>query len=1062
MPLRSVIGRKAAMVAWLFLISSASAGLLRAQTYFFDTYGLRQGLSEQKVYTLLQDSKDYLWLGTANGLSRFDGKDFKNFYTSDSLPVGGVKCILEDSLGYIWFGHLSGGGISRYDGKKFEKVVFDSITITGDVTGIAIVKGKLWFTSASDGAIQCDFPVSDIKHVKGRLYMGKEGLSDRVVGLTTNRDGSLICFAEDAGLKKYNIKEDKFGNYIVPQLTSYFSITSLLEDNSGNIWVGTYNGGLYRYIISESRMVFYDLIREGLKSNFVSCITEDSHGRIWAGTFGGGIAVFDGGKILKYDESNGLEAAKIYDIIEDREGNMLIADYDNGLTIYKGNILTVNDKSILPDSTVNAIYQDKSGTMWFGTKAGISRYSLWSDKKPVFYFEKGNSPFEDIRFFREDRGGNLWIGANKGGVVLYNSKTSGFEANKEINRELVKNSDGKVSAIEIDKQNRLWVGTDDGVIVGADNPMRYSLSESFPFTIGAVTSLYCDPSGNMWIGAEPGYKKPGLIKYDVLKNKFVPFYSLQGIIPRTMEMDSLGVMWIGTNDGVKAFKDDSIISTVKAENGLLSDLISLLKIGKDGSIYIGTNKGLNRYFPSTGRIFSYTQKNGFTGIEAKPNAVFESGSRELWFGTAYGAIRLSPEKISPVPPEPKIYISGMKVNLGDVYMRNDMKLKHNMNNLEFEFFSISFSNPDLIRYKIRLEGANEDWRQPLEQTRAIYSSLSPGKYTFMVKASDSQGVWSKEPTVFHFTIRPPYYLSWWFILAAGILILVVIIVYINIREKNLIREKMLLEQKVAERTAEVVQKSMIIEEKNRDITASIRYAERIQRAMLPPEETLPDGFVYYLPKDIVSGDFYWMYDNGDCCFIAAVDCTGHGVPGAFMSIIGHNSLNRVVRELGLIKPSEIMDRLNTEVVCTLLQRHEKSITDGMDMALISYNRKELTLEFAAAYNPLYIVRKGEVYVYKGDRFSIGISTFDKKEHFTNQVVEIRHGDMIYLCSDGYADQFGGPGSRKYKSGNVRKLLCEIYKQPLRKQKERLERELMEWKGDNEQVDDIMFIGIRVP
>jgi serine phosphatase RsbU (regulator of sigma subunit) len=404
----------------------------------------------------------------------------------------------------------------------------------------------------------------------------------------------------------------------------------------------------------------------------------------------------------------------------------------------------------------------------------------------------------------------------------------------------------------------------------------------------------------------------------------------------------------------------------------------------------------------------------------------------------------------------------MKVNLKDVPMRNYMKLKHNMNNLQFEFYSISFSNPDMVRYKIRLKGANDEWRQPSEQTRAVYPSLAPGKYTFMVIASDSQGVWSKEPSVFHFIIRPPFYLSWWFILVSTFIILAIIIVYVKTREKSLIREKMHLENKVKERTAEVVQKSMIIEEKNRDITASIRYAERIQRAMLPREDTLPDGFVFYLPKDIVSGDFYWMYDNGECQIIAAVDCTGHGVPGAFMSIIGHNSLNRVVREIGLTKPAAIIDRLNTEVMCTLLQRHEKSITDGMDLSLISYNKKELTLEFAGAYSPLYIVRNGEVTVYKGDRFGIGITTFDKKEHFTNQVVEIQHGDMIYLSSDGYADQFGGAGSRKFKTGNVRKLLSEIDQLQLPEQKDRIEKVFYDWMGDHEQVDDIMFIGIRVP
>ena len=287
-------------------------------------------------------------------------------------------------------------------------------------------------------------------------------------------------------------------------------------------------------------------------------------------------------------------------------------------------------------------------------------------------------------------------------------------------------------------------------------------------------------------------------------------------------------------------------------------------------------------------------------------------------------------------------------------------------------------------------------------------------------------------------------------------------IYIKIREQSLIREKVFLERKVKERTAEVVQKSMEIEEKNRDITASIRYAERIQRAMLPKEDTFKETFVLFMPKDIVSGDFYWMYDNGDWQFIAVVDCTGHGVPGAFMSIIGHNSLNKVVREYGYTRPSAIIDQLNNEVMKALMQRHEKAITDGMDLALIAFNKKNFTLEFAGAFNPLYVVRKGEVFHYRGDRSPIGMSSVNEKRNYTNQLIDIQPGDMLYMCSDGYADQFGSEAVKKYKSANVKKLLSEIWHLPVNEQKNRLEKEILDWKGDLDQVDDILFVGTKIP
>jgi serine phosphatase RsbU (regulator of sigma subunit) len=286
--------------------------------------------------------------------------------------------------------------------------------------------------------------------------------------------------------------------------------------------------------------------------------------------------------------------------------------------------------------------------------------------------------------------------------------------------------------------------------------------------------------------------------------------------------------------------------------------------------------------------------------------------------------------------------------------------------------------------------------------------------------------------------------------------------YISLRERNLRREKVLLEKKVEERTAEVVTKSIELEEKSRDTTASIRYAERIQAAMLPPENFFNDTFVLFMPKDIVSGDFYWMHDSGFKQYIAAVDCTGHGVPGAFMSIIGHNSLNKIVRESGIGRPSEILDHLNIEVVHALLQRSEKAVRDGMDISIISYDILEHDVEYAGAYQPLYHVRDGKVTIYRGDRFPIGMIDGQAKKSFTNRKVDVMKGDMLYIFTDGYGDQFGGDDDKKFKTINIRSILAEIYMLPVDEQKRMLEKTIRDWMGDVPQVDDILFIGTRIP
>ncbi len=1045
---------------WLLILVLITNTPAYGQKYFFDNYGVKQGLGDQKVYTLLQDSNDYLWLGTASGVSRFDGKKFENFSSLNGLAANGVKCIMEDSLGYIWFGH-NNGGISRYFDGKFEKVSFDSLQFTGDITNISQVKGKIWFASSGEGAVMAAFPVKDIGHIRGKHFLGgKDGLSPQVFGAIVNKNGEYICVT-DLGTRKYIDSDNKFENYRMPHMTTYFSPVCLFDDSKGNIWFGTYNGGVWKYSPDDNKMDFKDLIKSGMKSNWISCFAEDRKGRVWVGTWGGGLGYYTGDSLTILSESNGLIASKIYCIKEDVEGNILIADETNGLTIFKGDaFVTVSGKEYLPDPNVYAIYQDKKGAIWFGTNAGISKFQMWSGNEPVIYNQAKNSIFEEIRFIREDKNGDLWIGSNQGGVIKFNMKTSSFESQPYINSRLYR--DGQVKALEIDKQNRLWIGTNEGYAVGTINENNFGRYISIDsINVSAITALYCDPEGNMWIGSEPSAGKSGLIKFNTRTSKAKSIPTPFGIIPKTMVMDKTGVLWVGTGEGLFACKNDSIIGVVSQDDGLLSNKINLLIAGNDGSIFIGTNNGLNRYFPLTQRIFTYTERNGFTGIEAKPNAGFRSINGDLWFGTANGAMRFDPTRLDSKGMEPLTHILAMQVNYNPRTMIAGMKLNYKERSIMFQYYSICLTNPDVVKYKVMLEGADKDWRPVTTETSAIYSALPPGKYTFKVIARNNEGLWNTTPVSFHFTIKPPFYFSWWFITLAILTIIAGVITYIRVREANLVKEKIILEEKVKERTAEVVQKSMIIEEKNRDITASIRYAERIQRAMLPKENMFDETFVLFLPKDIVSGDFYWMYDNGDTHFIAAVDCTGHGVPGAFMSIIGHNSLSKVVREYGLTRPAAILDQLNVEVIKSIIQSHEKGINDGMDLSIIAIHRNSRIVEFAGAYNPLYQVRNGEVIVHKADRFPIGMATMEQKKSFTNVEVEVQPGDMLYMTSDGYADQFGSPEVKKFKSVNVKRLLSEIYNMPVQAQKEKLEKEIMDWKGDLAQVDDIMFIGTRI-
>jgi serine phosphatase RsbU (regulator of sigma subunit) len=282
-----------------------------------------------------------------------------------------------------------------------------------------------------------------------------------------------------------------------------------------------------------------------------------------------------------------------------------------------------------------------------------------------------------------------------------------------------------------------------------------------------------------------------------------------------------------------------------------------------------------------------------------------------------------------------------------------------------------------------------------------------------------------------------------------------------------------LEQKVRDRTAEVVAQKVEIEaqrdllaDQQKHILDSIQYSKRLQTAILPTSsfilELFPESFVLYLPKDIISGDFYWFHHNGNKNYFSAIDCTGHGVPGALVSMVGQNWLNYAVKDLQLEKPSDILDALNDGVMSTFKERDdETSVKDGMDIALCCVDYDAMKLQFAGAYNPVLIISDGESNQIKGDKFPIGAFFRGIKGKFQNHELDVKKGDMVYVFSDGYADQFGGEANFKFLTKRFRQLLFDIHTKPMAEQKEILENTIYEWRGPLEQLDDITVIGIKV-
>ena len=342
----------------------------------------------------------------------------------------------------------------------------------------------------------------------------------------------------------------------------------------------------------------------------------------------------------------------------------------------------------------------------------------------------------------------------------------------------------------------------------------------------------------------------------------------------------------------------------------------------------------------------------------------------------------------------------------------------------------------------------------------------------MLYSSNNDDLWNEEPISFKITVKNPYWKNAWFYVILIIVLSILFFVSIKFRTKKLLAQQKELEGIILQKTSEVVAEKEKIEElfveiksKNKDITDSINYAKRIQEALLPLDSYIKEGFdaaCFYRPKDIVSGDFYWFKKTKKYSFMAAVDCTGHGVPGAFMSFIGSTLLDEIVTSNEELNPAEILLKLDSQVRKVLNQhsREGEINVDGMDLSICKFIPKTKTLEFSGAVRTIYIHRDKELVKFKSGPYSIGGAFNDVEKPFILNTWSVKPGDNLFLFSDGYVDQAGGPKGKKYSSSKLATLLTEIADLSTNEQKERLALEFDTWMGEEQQVDDVLVLSIK--
>ncbi|MGE0078562.1 MAG: PP2C family protein-serine/threonine phosphatase [Bacteroidales bacterium] len=469
----------------------------------------------------------------------------------------------------------------------------------------------------------------------------------------------------------------------------------------------------------------------------------------------------------------------------------------------------------------------------------------------------------------------------------------------------------------------------------------------------------------------------------------------------------------------------------------------------------------------------------YLGLFDRVNYVNYVDSNEVWVINGYNQIyKLSPTKANDTLSNVNLYVRQVLDKSGNNLNTDYVRLESTNNAFKIKLGAPFYLKEKAVEYQYKLEGVMPEWSDWGNTPEKDFPFFPPGNHVLKFRVRDAMGNISKTHE-YPFSITPPFYQTIWFYLLIVAFAITTIVLLIQIRERKLQREKQVLEQKVKERTKTIeeqkdaleVQRDEIITQRdqivsqNQDIIKSISYARRIQTAVMPSKEIadniLKDYFILLKPRDIVSGDFFWMAQKNGKIIVTAADCTGHGVPGAFMSLLGITLLTEIVKNIEDIHPHIILNKLRVNIKRTLSQAgREHEAKDGMDIALSIIDTQTNKLSFAGAYNPLYLVRNSELTEYKGDKMPVGIH-INEKESFTLHEIPLQKGDCIYMFSDGYIDQFGGADNRKFMSKNFKQLLVDVSTKGMEEQKIILDDTIDQWIGPHDQLDDILVMGIRI-
>jgi ligand-binding sensor domain-containing protein/serine phosphatase RsbU (regulator of sigma subunit) len=1025
------------------------------QIYHYTHYKVENGFPQSNVDCIYQDHEGFMWFATQIGIVKFDGFKYDVINKENGLNHNIVHHITQDQANAFWIS--TKGGLCSIKNAVYKNFTTRDGLLSNEVyhtypinSGTVLICTSAGLNILKNGKIS--IVDSTINVIQFQRRMSGELLAISRTGLYSLQNNKLVLWGDSRKLK---------GTY-----------HHIIEDKDSAVWLAT-SEGIYK--IKGTEITTYTM-HDGLIDNNINQLLIDNENNLWYSSEQSGFGKYQNKQFFNFTVEKGMTNTAVLTLFEDNEKNIWIGGR-NGVIMINPKIPFVhfNQMSPFEDEIVMGMTRDKNNDFWFCTYGmGIFRYN---GKEFINYTKKNGSI--DNHFFdvEEDHYGNLWFASASNGIIKYNG--TGFIRIKEVDDMLINR---RVLTIFKDSKNNLWFGTNGNGLIRYDGNKFISFGKETGIKISNVMSINEDNDHNIWIGTvgEGLFVYDGINIYNIDNQEGIQSGMIRSIVNEN------GTLWFGTaNNGIyRLIKGRWKYRQyfIDKQSGLQSNNIYMMHSDSKGFLWVGSEKGVDRirlenHVPV--EILNYSKDEGFTGVETNLNASMEDKDGNMWFGTINGVFKYDEKNDQKNTVENKIYITDITLfhetfdkeeyadSIDTKGMPMNLTLPYDKNHLTFHFIGLCYSNPGKVKYRYRLIGHNNEWSPPASDNKAIFSNIEPGRYEFQVISANNNGLWNSLPAVFTFEITAPFWQKLWFrtLLIFSFILLVYIIV--EIRNKSLKSAKLNLEKKVDERTFQLNEQKNKVEASNKKIKEGINYARKIQTAMLPPEElfklNFSDYFILYLPKDIVSGDFYWARDfsheTGDHVFIAVADCTGHGIPGALVSMLGMALLNEVIRKKEITKTSQVLEELRIEIKRALKQKGEIwDQTEGIDMAVCDINLSTGELQFAGANNPLYILRNNELIILKPTINPVGI--FIKELPFENHNVELQKDDILMMFTDGLIDQFNAKGE-KFKLKRFRDIILNNQGLNLTDRKRILEDAFNAWKENTSQIDDVLVIAVKI-